>query len=128
MWRSAPRYGYSLVRYLFFVMRHCRRAETPVNILGIWDGHDSGAALLVDGRLVAARQRGTFHAPQARSPVSGVDRACLRWPASSRGQVDVVAASTSDLAKTLGRVVSVSQGTVLRASVAGKAARRAVSR
>ena len=25
-----------------------------VNILGIWDGHDSGAALLVDGRLVAA--------------------------------------------------------------------------
>jgi carbamoyltransferase len=25
-----------------------------VNILGIWDGHDAGAALLVDGRIAAA--------------------------------------------------------------------------
>ncbi len=28
--------------------------DCPLNILGIWDGHDAGAALLVDGRLAAA--------------------------------------------------------------------------
>ena len=31
-----------------------------MNILGIWDGHDAGAALLVDGRLVAAANEERF--------------------------------------------------------------------
>ena len=29
-------------------------SSDPRVILGVWDGHDSGAALLVEGRLVAA--------------------------------------------------------------------------
>lgn len=34
--------------------------QDAMNILGIWDGHDAGAALLVDGRLVAAANEERF--------------------------------------------------------------------
>src|SRR5436190_903866 len=34
--------------------RGCTATGCDVNILGLWDGHDSGAALIVDGTVVAA--------------------------------------------------------------------------
>jgi carbamoyltransferase len=76
-----------------------------VNILGIWDGHDAGAALLVDGRLVAAvnEERFTRRKLEVRFPHASID-ACLALGHLEARSVDVVAVSTSDIAKTLTRV------------------------
>ena len=75
-----------------------------MNVLGIWDGHDSGAALLVDGRLRAAlnEERFTRRKLEIRFPSRSI-AACLASAGLGPGQVDVVAVSTSDPAKTLGR-------------------------
>jgi carbamoyltransferase len=75
-----------------------------VNVLGIWDGHDSGAALLQDGRLRFAvnEERLTRRKLEVRFP-SGSIQACLDDAGLQPGQVDLVAASTSDPAKALGR-------------------------
>jgi carbamoyltransferase len=77
-----------------------------VNILGVWDGHDAGAALLVDGRLVAAvnEERLTRRKLEIRFPVRSIVM-CLELGGISAGAVQLVAASTSDVAKTLGRLV-----------------------
>ena len=66
--------------------RRSRRAH--VNILGIWDGHDSGAALLQDGRLAVRRQRGATDPAQARDRVSRRDRSrpASRTPACGRSR------------------------------------------
>ena len=47
-------------------------------ILGIWDGHDSGAAVLVDGRLAAAinEERLTRRKLEIAFPAASI-RACL---------------------------------------------------
>lgn len=76
-----------------------------MNILGIWDGHDAGAALLVDGRLVAAmnEERFTRRKLEVAFPERSID-ACLAAAGLTRHAVDVVATSTSDVAKALGRV------------------------
>jgi len=76
-----------------------------VNILGIWDGHDAGAVLLVDGRLVAAvnEERFTRRKLEVRFPHASID-ACLALAGIDARSVDVVAVSTSDIAKTLTRV------------------------
>jgi carbamoyltransferase len=75
-----------------------------VNVLGIWDGHDSGAALLRDGRLSFAvnEERFTRRKLEIRFPQHSVN-ACLNHARLTPRQVDVVAVSTSDPAKTLGR-------------------------
>jgi carbamoyltransferase len=75
-----------------------------VNVLGIWDGHDSGAALLVDGRLRCAlnEERFTRRKLEIRFPSRSI-AACLASAGLGSGQVDIVAVSTSDPAKTLGR-------------------------
>jgi carbamoyltransferase len=75
-----------------------------VNVLGIWDGHDSGAALLQEGRLRFAvnEERLTRRKLEVRFPGRSID-ACLAYAGLEPGQVDIVAASTSDPAKTLGR-------------------------
>ena len=54
-----------------------------MNILGIWDGHDSGAALLQDGRLAAAinEERLTRRKLEMRFPSRSID-AC----SSTRGR------------------------------------------
>jgi carbamoyltransferase len=77
-----------------------------LNILGIWDGHDAGAALLVDGRPVVAinEERLTRRKLEIHFPTRSV-AACLAFAGVSPRQVDVVAASTTDPAKTLGRWV-----------------------
>jgi carbamoyltransferase len=76
-----------------------------VNILGIWDGHDAGAALLVDGRIAAAinEERLTRRKLEIRFPHHAI-AACLQIAGIPPSAVDVVAATTTDVAKTMGRV------------------------
>jgi carbamoyltransferase len=77
-----------------------------VNVLGVWDGHDSGAALLVDGRLAAAvnEERFSRRKLEVRFPVDSI-HACLAMASLPASGVDAVAISTSDPAKTLARCV-----------------------
>jgi carbamoyltransferase len=73
-------------------------------ILGVWDGHDAGAALLVDGVLAAAvnEERITRRKLEVRFPARSIEE-CLRIGGLPPGRVDLAAASTSDVAKTIGR-------------------------
>ncbi len=75
-----------------------------MNILGLWDGHDSGAALLVDGTLVAAvnEERLTRRKLEVSFPFRSIE-ACLAEAGLSWRDVAVVAASTSDPARALTR-------------------------
>jgi carbamoyltransferase len=75
-----------------------------VTILGIWDGHDAGAALLADGRLAAAinEERLSRRKLEVGFPARSI-RQCLAVAGVQASEVDAVAASTSDVAKTLGR-------------------------
>ena len=76
-----------------------------MNILGIWDGHDSGAALLVDGRLRFAvnEERLTRRKLEIAFPSRSIEM-CLARAGLRPDQIDLVAATTSDPAKTLGRL------------------------
>ena len=76
-----------------------------MNILGIWDGHDSGAALLQDGRVRFAvnEERLSRRKLEIVFPARSID-ACLTYAGLGPGQIHVVAATTCDPAKTLGRV------------------------
>jgi carbamoyltransferase len=76
-----------------------------LNILGIWDGHDSGAALLQDGRLVFAvnEERLTRRKLEIVFPTRSI-AACLAHSKIAPHEIHVVAATTCDPAKTLGRV------------------------
>src|SRR5687767_14700913 len=86
-----------------------RRAPRPVvqtvNILGIWDGHDSGAALLQDGELRFAvnEERLSRRKLEVSFPARSI-AACLSHTSLRPEQIQLVAASTSDPAKTLGRL------------------------
>jgi carbamoyltransferase len=76
-----------------------------LNILGIWDGHDSGAALLQDGRVRAAvnEERFTRRKLEIAFPARSI-AACLAAAGLRPEQIQVVAATTTDPAKTLGRL------------------------
>ncbi|MGC4085962.1 MAG: carbamoyltransferase N-terminal domain-containing protein [Vicinamibacterales bacterium] len=76
-----------------------------MNILGIWDGHDSGAALLQDGRLLVAvnEERLTRRKLDVSFPVRSI-AACLEQAMLRPLDIGLVAATTSDPAKTLGRL------------------------
>ena len=76
-----------------------------MNILGIWDGHDSGAALLQDGRLRFAvnEERLTRRKLEVCFPSRSI-AACLAHAGLRPEQVHVVATSTCDPAKTVGRL------------------------
>jgi carbamoyltransferase len=75
-----------------------------VNVLGVWDGHDSGAAVLQDGRVRFAvnEERLTRRKLEIRFPHRSID-ACLSACGLAASAIDLVAVSTSDPAKTLGR-------------------------
>jgi carbamoyltransferase len=75
-------------------------------ILGIWDGHDAGAACLVDGRVAAAvnEERLTRRKLEVGFPTQSVG-ACLAQARVAATDVQVVAASTSDPAKALERLM-----------------------
>ena len=73
-------------------------------VLGIWDGHDAGAAVLADGHVVAAinEERLTRRKLEIHFPAQSIE-ACLKMAGVSGAGVDVVACCTSDVAKTLAR-------------------------
>lgn len=81
-----------------------QRRAAPVTVLGIWDGHDSGAALLVDGAIVAAvnEERFSRRKLEVRFPAAAIRR-CLDMASLTPAGVDVIAASTTDPAKAIGR-------------------------
>ena len=76
-----------------------------MNILGIWDGHDSGAAVLRDGtlRFAVNEERLSRRKLEVAFPVRSIE-ACLHGAALERADVHLVAVSTSDPAKTLARI------------------------
>ena len=76
-----------------------------MNILGIWDGHDSGAALVQDGQLRFAvnEERLSRRKLEIVFPARSID-ACLAHCELRPEEIHVVAATTSDPAKTLGRL------------------------
>jgi carbamoyltransferase len=76
-----------------------------LKILGIWDGHDSGAALLEEGQLRFAvnEERLTRRKLEIKFPTQSI-AACFEHAQVRPETIDVVAASTSDPAKTLGRL------------------------
>jgi carbamoyltransferase len=73
-------------------------------VLGVWDGHDAGAALIVDGSLVCAvnEERFTRRKLEIRFPFHSIKR-CLELAGASAADVDVVATCTGDVAKTMAR-------------------------
>lgn len=74
-------------------------------VLGIWDGHDSGAALVADGRIVAAvnEERFTRRKVENRFPSSSILE-CMRLSGLSPGDIDKIAVTTSDLSMSLFRL------------------------
>jgi carbamoyltransferase len=76
-----------------------------VNVLGVWDGHDAGAALLVGGELVAAvnEERFTRRKLEVGFPAHSI-RVCCDLGGIKASDVGVVAFCTSDVAKTIGRL------------------------
>ncbi|MBF0631242.1 MAG: hypothetical protein HQL89_09685 [Magnetococcales bacterium] len=75
-------------------------------ILGVWDGHDAGAALLVAGRLVAAvnEERLSRRKLEACFPHRAIAE-CLSLGGVAPREIDHVAVATRDVAKTLARLV-----------------------
>ncbi|MBF0428686.1 MAG: hypothetical protein HQL94_07150 [Magnetococcales bacterium] len=76
-----------------------------MNILGIWDGHDAGAALLMSGKLVAAinEERFTRRKLEITFPRLAILE-CLRQGNLQPHQIDQIAGCTFDPAKTLTRL------------------------
>src|SRR5512135_3437188 len=74
-------------------------------VLGIWDGHDSGAALLKDGQIVFAanEERFTRKKLEVEFPYRSI-REALKFAGIEPSAVGLVAISTSDFSKTLTRV------------------------
>lgn len=74
-------------------------------ILGIWDGHDSGAALLHDRDILFAinEERLTRRKLEIRFPEKSIEYA-LEYTGSKKEDVRAIAVSTSEFAKTLWRM------------------------
>lgn len=75
-------------------------------ILGIWDGHDAGAAVVAGGEVLFAvnEERLTRRKLEVGFPRRSIE-ACLSWAGLPPGEVRYVAASTTDPAKTLTRLL-----------------------
>ncbi len=90
-------------------------AYNTVNVLGIWDGHDSGAALLQDGRLRFAvnEERLTRRKLEVRFPTRSIE-ACLAYaglePGADRRRRGLDLRSGQDARALVAR----KQGTLLR--------------
>ena len=74
-------------------------------ILGIWDGHDSGAALLDDNRIIFAanEERYTKRKLEVAFPYHSI-QAALRHAGLRPSDIDVVSFPTTELTKTLSRI------------------------
>jgi carbamoyltransferase len=87
--------------------RHCYRAEITLNILGVsFDYHDSAAALLVDGRVIAAAQEERFSRCKhdAKLPENAI-AFCLHQAGLSAADLDAVVFHESTSIK-LDRIVT----------------------
>ena len=75
-------------------------------VLGIWDGHDAGAALLAGEEILFAvnEERLTRRKLEVGFPRLSI-QACLQFAGITAGEVKTVAASTTDPAKTLTRLL-----------------------
>jgi carbamoyltransferase len=73
-------------------------------ILGIWDGHDAGAALLCNDKIIYAvnEERLTRRKLEIAFPRLSI-LSCLRFAAIPPSAISTIAVSTSDPAKTLTR-------------------------
>lgn len=76
-----------------------------MKILGIWDGHDSGAALIENNRILFAvnEERLTRRKLEIAFPFRSI-WACLEQTGTAPEAITEIAISTSDVAKTLSRV------------------------
>lgn len=74
-------------------------------ILGIWDGHDSGAAIVSDNRVLIAvnEERLSRRKLEVEFPERAIE-ACLAFVGASPGDIKQVAVSTADFSKTLTRI------------------------
>ncbi|MCP4528229.1 MAG: hypothetical protein GY833_20275, partial [Aestuariibacter sp.] len=74
-------------------------------ILGLWDGHDSGAAIVQGNRVLVAvnEERLTRRKLEIKFPEKSI-QACLHYLQISPDDISAVAVSTSDFAKTLARI------------------------
>ncbi|MEI7670493.1 MAG: carbamoyltransferase C-terminal domain-containing protein [Deltaproteobacteria bacterium] len=74
-------------------------------VLGIWDGHDAGAALVRGDEILFAinEERLTRRKLEVGFPVLSIE-ACLKATCLAPGEIATVAASTTDPAKTLTRL------------------------
>jgi len=74
-------------------------------VLGIWDGHDAGAALIAGGKIIFAvnEERLTRRKLEVGFPRLSIG-ACLEYAGLVPAQIRTVAASTTDPAKTLTRL------------------------
>jgi carbamoyltransferase len=79
-------------------------------ILGIWDGHDSGAALLEDDKVIFAsnEERYTKRKLEIKFPYNSVN-AALAYAGIKPEDVGVVAFPTTEFAKTLSRMIPYQQ-------------------
>lgn len=76
-----------------------------MDILGIWDGHDSGAAVVRDGRILCAanEERFTRRKMEVFFPANSI-KFCLNRANLKPADIEHVACSTSDFSMTLGRI------------------------
>ncbi len=74
-------------------------------ILGIWDGHDSGAAIIKENEILVAinEERLTRRKLEIKFPYKSI-QACLDYLIIKHSDVSEIAISTSDPAKTLARI------------------------
>jgi carbamoyltransferase len=73
-------------------------------ILGIWDGHDSGAALIRDGEILFAANEERFTRKKLEIDFPRLSiRSALEFAGITPADIPVVAVSTADFAKTLTR-------------------------
>ena len=74
-------------------------------ILGLWDGHDSGAALLRDGEIVFAanEERFTKRKLEVNFPYNAI-YAALKYEGIKPTDVEEIAFSTTEFTKTLERI------------------------
>ncbi|MDE1851925.1 MAG: hypothetical protein KGH69_04540 [Candidatus Micrarchaeota archaeon] len=74
-------------------------------ILGVWDGHDSGAALIEDGRIVFAanEERYTKRKLEVKFPYNSIINA-LEYAKIRPSDVGVIAFPTTEFTKTLSRI------------------------
>ena len=77
-----------------------------MKIIGIWDGHDSGAALIEGNKILFAinEERCTRRKLEIAFPDRSI-QACLQYTDILPEDISEIAVSTSDFAKTLARVI-----------------------